>query len=746
MASPFPRWHDRPRSVRLLVASLALVVVVLALDCVWQRVFIPRLMGLQGRYYSNDAREGEAALTATDSDIATETLNRRRRQIHADAFSVAWTGEIEIPAPGEHTFFARSGGPLALLVDGAPVVESRSGGEATGTIQVSAGLHEVLVLYSQGSGEARLALDWARDRQPREPLSGEHFLPPRPDWPAIEAYRAGRTVLRWLLAASVLIAIAAMIAAAATRGARMVRAEPGRAVAAGCLVALVVTGGFVLDDFGVPLDENSPQREIGILNHLYLSQGATRLFDRDFPERHFGPAVEVLLVVIEKQLGLADSRAVFLARHGATFLLFCLGVVFFYRLGLRQFGSRPTALFGCCCLVLSPRIFADSFYNSKDIPALSLFVISIYTLVRFLDEGTARRAFWHALSSALLIDTRIVGVVVPAMTLLLATGDLLFVENEGRPRGRRVAMLALYGALLGGLVFAFYPFLWRSPLEHLVALFGRIPFTRTVRYLGQDLPAAALPWHYLPVWIGVTTPLAYLALFGVGLLTAAGSCLTTPARLLGQRETRNRLVWVLWGLLPLVSVVATKALVYDGWRHVYFVYPGLVMIAVEGACRIAEWVRGRLPVGRGRLAGALAAAACLLVFAEPLLFMTRYHPYGNVFFNRLAGDGMRTVRDRFEVDYWGLSYRRGLEYVLRHDRRPTVRVLLKPGIGEVSAAILPSADRKRLAFVDRGRDAEYYLGNYRWHRGEYPYTHEVFSVRVGDASIMTVYDLRFDRW
>ena len=397
------------------MASSVLVVVILALDCAWQRVFIPRLMGLEGRYYSNDARQGEAALTAADTDLSTGTLNRRRRQIHADAFSVAWTGEIEIPAPGEYTFFTRSGGPLALLVDGAPVVEHRSAGEANGAIRVSAGLHELLVLYSQGGGEASLALAWARDRQPREPLSGEHLLPPRPDWPAIEAYRAGRTVLRGLLGASFLVAIAAMIAAAAAHGSRAVVRERGGVVAVGCLATLLVTGGAVLDDFGVSFDETM-QRQIGIANYLYLSQGATQLFDRDFPERHYGPVFEVLLVVVEKQLGLSDSRAIYLVRHGLTFLLFGVAVAFFHRLCLRQFRSWRTAIFGCCCLVLSPRIFADSFYNSKDLPFLSVFVVSVYTLVRFLDEGTARRAFWHALSCAVLTDIRIVGLVVPAIT------------------------------------------------------------------------------------------------------------------------------------------------------------------------------------------------------------------------------------------------------------------------------------------------------------------------------------------
>jgi hypothetical protein len=728
--------------LRLVTASATLLVLALASDCAWQRVHIPRLTGLEGRYYPNLERRGEAALTAIDSDIATETLDRRRREIHADAFSVAWTGRIEIPASGEHAFFVRSGGRLTLLVDGAVVAESRSRGVATGSVQLSAGLHELQLLYAQGAGEASLALAWARDGQPRQPLSGEHLLPPRPDWPAIGAYRAGRTVLRGLAAASLLIAIAATVAAAAVHGLHIVRAGPGRAVAAGCLAALLLTGGLLLDDFGVSFDENSPQRELGILNYLYLTQGATGLFDPGFPERNFGPAFEIFLVAIEKQLGLADSRAVFLVRHGVTFLFFCLGVSFFYLLCLRHFGRRPLALFACALLVTSPRIFADAFYNSKDIPALSKFVICVYTLVRLLDEWTARRAIWHALASALLIDIRIVGVFVPAMTLLLGAGDLLFAQDRGRPRGRRAAVLASYGVLLTVFTVAFCPFLWRNTPHHFLALFDRIPFSRTVLYLGQHRPATGLPWHYLPVWIAVTTPLAYLALIGAGLLGVARSWPTTLDGLFGRPDARNRLIWALWGFGPVASVVLTKALVYDGWRHVFFVYPGLVIIAVEGARWIAR--RGARPGGRGAVA--LAAAACLLVFAEPVWFMVRHHPHENVFFNRLAGDGMRTVRDRFEVDYWGLSYRRGLEYVLRHDGRPSVNVLLRPGAGDVSAAILPSADRRRLAFVDRGRDAEYYLGNYRWHRGEYPFRHEVYSVRIGDASIMSVYDLRFDRW
>lgn len=732
------------KSTRVAVAAAILLAVSAALDCAWQRALIPRFMGLQGVY----TREGEPALTAIDTDIATGTLERRRRELRAEAFGVAWTGHLEVPAPGEYAFFASSAGPLSLVVDGVPVVESGEGdsrGEGTGSIQLAGGRHEIVLRYAQGAGEANLAVSWARDRQPRELLSAEFLLPPHPNEEALAVYRAGRTALRWLFMASGLVGMGALLVAAALHGPGAVRRERGGIVAAGSLAALLATGVVLVDDFGVSMDETM-QRQIGVVNYLYLSQGATRLVDRNFPERHYGPVFETVLVLVEKQLGLSDSRAIFLLRHGATFLLFCLGVAFFYRLCLRQFRSWPAAIFGCGCLVLSPRIFADSFYNSKDIAFLSVFVISIYTLVRLLDEWTARWAFWHALSSAVLIDIRIVGIVVPAMTALLAAGDLAFVRDASRPAGRRAATLTAYGGLLGCFIVAFFPFLWTSPLEHLGEVLGKMsqfPFHRTVLYLGQDLRPQALRWHYVPVWIGVTTPLATLGLFGVGLLGSAGSCLVRPATLFGRRETRNDLLWAMWCFGPVAAIVATRAVVYDGWRHLFFVYPALVMIAVGGAVRVAGWIRGRLPDGLG--AAALTGALGLLVFAEPLAFMVRHHPHGNVFFNRLAGDGMQAVKDRFELDYWGLSYRRGLEYVLRHDGRGTIRVRLRPGVGEISAAILPAADRMRLSFVEEDGEAEYFLGNYRWHRGEYPYSHEVYSVKVGNASIMTAYDLRFDR-
>jgi hypothetical protein len=260
---------------------------------------------------------------------------------------------------------------------------------------------------------------------------------------------------------------------------------------------------------------------------------------------------------------------------------------------LRHFRSALLATFGCLCLVLSPRLFADAFYNSKDIPFLVVFVIGVYTLVRFLDEGTVRAAFRHALATALLVDIRVVGLVLPAITLAVGTAELLLVREARLSARRRAAVLAAYAGLAAALTVVFFPFLWTDPpgrLGEVLRTMSRFPFHRTVLYLGQEVPAAALPWHYLPVWIGVTTPLATLGLLGAGLLGLARSWRGRPDLLLGRAETRNQLVFVLWAFGPLAAIAATRAVVYDGWRHVFFVYPALVLIGVEGARRVLGWL------------------------------------------------------------------------------------------------------------------------------------------------------------
>ena len=60
---------------------------------------------------------------------------------------------------------------------------------------------------------------------------------------------------------------------------------------------------------------------------------------------------------------------------------------------------------------LSPRIFANSFYNNKDLIFLSVSCIFFYYGIKFLDKPSFSKAFIFGIFSALAFDTRIMAIV-----------------------------------------------------------------------------------------------------------------------------------------------------------------------------------------------------------------------------------------------------------------------------------------------------------------------------------------------
>ena len=72
-----------------------------------------------------------------------------------------------------------------------------------------------------------------------------------------------------------------------------------------------------------------------------------------------------------------DSRSVYLLRHLLTHLLFLAGGLGGYALAFRLYRSRLLALVALGLYLLHPRLYAHSFFNSKDLPFLSLFMLAL---------------------------------------------------------------------------------------------------------------------------------------------------------------------------------------------------------------------------------------------------------------------------------------------------------------------------------------------------------------------------------
>ena len=139
------------------------------------------------------------------------------------------------------------------------------------------------------------------------------------------------------------------------------------------------------DEYGLGWDEPQ-QRGTGKVCYDYVFSEDSNLLR--WSDRDYGVAFELPLIILEKTFNLTDSRSIYLMRHLVTHLFFLLGCYFLFRLIDYLYNNKLLSTIGFLLLVLHPRLYSHSFFNTKDIPFMTMFIISIYYSVKALDKKT----------------------------------------------------------------------------------------------------------------------------------------------------------------------------------------------------------------------------------------------------------------------------------------------------------------------------------------------------------------------
>ena len=501
-------------------------------------------------------------------------------------------------------------------------------------------------------------------------------------------------------------------------------------------IIFLIIGLCIYSDYGLSWDEPK-QREFGTWTFNYIFHKNSTLLPAE--ERYYGTIFELSLVIAEKAFKLTDIQDIYLMRHLFNFLIFYIGVFFFYLLCKNYFKNWKIGLLGSLFLVLSPRIFADSFYNSKDIVFLSLFIISIYTLLKFLEKKNYTRVGLHAITCALVIDVRILGIIVPFITLFFIILDILKeVYYKNKNETKKISYyFGVYILFLIVIIVIFWPILWKNPIYNFIQAFktmANYPWSGEMLYFGEYVSAANLPWHYIPVWISITTPILYLLGFIFGILTAIYLIIKSKLNIYDE-DIRNNIIVISWFFLPPIAVIVLHSVLYDAWRQMFFIYPAFLIMALQGVISFFYFIDS---LGRFKkilkMALIVGVIICLL---STFIFMIKSHPNENVYFNLLAGKS-ENIKNNFEMDYWGLSYRQGLEYILNNDNRTEIKIVVENLPGFFNSYLLKKQDRERLKYMTRLNDTDYFLTNYRWHSQDYNYP-EFYSLKINNFKIMSIY-------
>ena len=181
----------------------------------------------------------------------------------------------------------------------------------------------------------------------------------------------------------------------------------------------LIAGLAIVDDYGVSVDTESLNVSIAISTLDYVLRDDPGRLRVDALIRFHGAAFELpLLLLTERVLGLEDPRHVYLARHVLTHLWFLIGGFCCYLLAFRLSGDRLAALLVMLLFFLSPRLYAHSFFNSKDPMFASAFVMALLVVSRAFDRDSVGAYRWCGAAAGLLVHLRIMGVVLFAVVLV----------------------------------------------------------------------------------------------------------------------------------------------------------------------------------------------------------------------------------------------------------------------------------------------------------------------------------------
>ena len=492
------------------------------------------------------------------------------------------------------------------------------------------------------------------------------------------------------------------------------------------LAVSLLIGIFTLNGYGDSWDDLSLRKYAAKSLEAYgtwFARGEVQITTEDLGS--YGPSYVMAVALLSQ-----DNPDL---RHFIYFVTFLAGAWAFYMLGLRWL-SQPAALGATLLYLTQPVLWGHAFFNPKDTPFLSLFLLSIYFGLKLFDESpnpiqeSDRRtalltALWlgSVFSLFLLTDTfhtAIVNLVhaakagetniisltasdirtaapelyiqkyftlflrLRAAFFLLSSFFFLFHKSFRslhpsaftrsvypsvflgftsslrvlgpfaglivayyalRKHGRKsIPTLIAYAVTAIIVMYLTWPYLWTNPLGNFIASIKTMslyPWSGQVLFNGQQFASTELPASYLPVLLGLqlTEPLWTLTLIGV---VVAGISL---------REKRELIeLSILWLILPLFGFIVMRTALYDNFRQVFFILPPLFWLAGVAIEQVKR--------------PAFQMALIVLAALPGIVDGIRLHPYEYIYYNRFIG-GVDGAQGRFELDYWGASYREAAEFV-----------------------------------------------------------------------------------
>jgi hypothetical protein len=496
------------------------------------------------------------------------------------------------------------------------------------------------------------------------------------------------------------------------------------------IILSFIVGLSTFKDYGVSWDEPM-QRATAQHNFNYLFNQDNRL--ESWTDKDYGIAFELPIYILEKIFGWKKSsdnqQNVYFYRHLSTYVFFIFGGVCLFLLVSQLFSSMTLGVLALFLYLFNPRIYAHAYINSKDIPLMVMFIVCFYALYRFLKARTILNAVIVGFCAAFLINIRILGIIFPPMALTY----ILFIDVvDGGLHKVKTSYKNYIVFSLSTLLFTYilWPILWKNPIGNFIQFFENMSHFRHDSYelVSGEYIKASQDKTYFFKWFFATNPIGYLIGGIVGFSLILWQVLKKKAAFFSDEKLRFIAFLSLFFYVPLAIIILRNSVLYNGWRQLYFVYPGFIVLIIFAVSLLEN-------IKYGTILTYICMLYCVYIGVEQL----ELHPYENVYFNEVVSKENNSLAKRYDIDYWGHSHKEALEYLTKMDCSDTIYVAFSELVGYRNIKILNKEDGIRVFYTENLKEADYFISNVYSDTLKFKEEKLIFEVRRYDNPVISIY-------
>lgn len=329
-----------------------------------------------------------------------------------------------------------------------------------------------------------------------------------------------------------------------------------------------------------------------------------------------------------------------LAKHISVFILFFISGLFLRKIikliTKKQLYANLSSIF----YLLYPYLLGHSFFNVKDIPFLTFWLICTYFLIRIIKNYLIKEIIlkkhlvFLSLFSAYLLSIRISGILIFVQYLIFILTMInvkkLSILNFLKNHLKYIIMVFLITLIF---YIILHPSYWESPFLIFDAIMYMSQHAQTACTitLGECMKAQNLPASYLPIWFFFKTPIIILC----GLIIY----FKIENEIAKKPLEQIILVSLTLSILAiLILLIFFNVNLYDEIRQVMFLMPLIFIVSLS----LLHFFSRKISI--------ISISFFIIYF---IVQNINIYPYNYIWINNLSH--ITKVQNIFELDYWGAS-------------------------------------------------------------------------------------------